>query len=604
MDAHKIGLFIKELRVEKGLTQMALANALSISDKTISKWECGLGTPDIALLKSISSFFNITVDELLLGEKAVKDTTTPLAKAVKSGIIALFDYDKQGRGNNLSFPDESGKTFLEYFVEFELYDYLRVFISWATRRMRKSLNNSSFSFFRHASDTYIQYQHLSGKQSKIQFDDDTIKFLNKQSGTMGLQSFYLTAFHTNIEKIFVGLIEKRQYELAEEILDRLRLRNKKYTEIALGLGCSFEVSRCFANNGEHQELENTELLKNGTYYEKERITFLETYDKNKIDSSINAKTLPTELQRKDILNVAITNEDDELICKMLDYEIELHDRNLVKFETEILTIRRFLIHRFIDYFGTHKKKELFRKYVSKETVDRLFYCRDKKSNYITNKFIHNRLSSNEIDCYRDYALDVLKNPKIHLEDSSVPGSSINNYIFDHEDSMMYEIIQKYHIRPKMSAGEELSKEYKRLVFEERYSYKKDKKINLDRIIAFVESNKEQHEGMAKLAKKFRSTETRYSSMTYKEYFVSEIKKDRTPSKAQSRNPIIYKLWKINDFDFFLRVVHNLDYDDIERDIREYQPEIGDLEKIRWVLENITRALSNSDLALLFLTNNH
>jgi len=600
MDAHKIGLFIKELRVEKGLTQMALANALSISDKTISKWECGLGTPDIALLKSISSFFNITVDELLLGERAVKDMTTPLAKAVKSGIIALFDYDKQGRGNNLSFQDESGKTFLEYFVEFELYDYLRVFISLATRT-RKNLN---FTFFRPASETYLVHYGLSGKQSKIQLDDETIKFLKNQSGTMGLQSFYLTAFHTNIEKIFVGLIEKRQYELAEEILDRLRLRNKKYTEIALGLGCSFEVSRCFANNREHQELENTELLKNGTYYEKERITLLETYDKNKIDSSINAKTLLTEIQRKDILNVAITNEDDELICKMLDYEIELHDRNLVKFETENPTIRQFLIHRSIDYFGTHKKKELFRKYVSKETVDRLLYRMYESSNYITNKFIHNSLSSNEIDCYRDYALDVLKNPKIHLEGSSVPGSSINNYIFDHEDSMMYEIIQKYHIRPKMSAGEEISKEYKRLVFEERYSYKKDKKINLDRIIAFVESNKEQHEGMAKLAKKFRSTETRYSSMTYKEYFVSEIKKDRTPSKAQSRNPIIYKLWRINDFDFFLRVVRDLDYEDIESDIRQYQPEIGDLEKIRWVLENITRALSNSDLALLFLTNNH
>ena len=50
MDQEKIGLFIKQLRNEKNLTQQELADKLSVSFKTISKWECGKGMPDIGML--------------------------------------------------------------------------------------------------------------------------------------------------------------------------------------------------------------------------------------------------------------------------------------------------------------------------------------------------------------------------------------------------------------------------------------------------------------------------------------------------------------------------------------------------------------------------
>ena len=46
MDQEKIGLFIKQLRNEKNLTQQELADKLSVSFKTISKWECGKGLPE------------------------------------------------------------------------------------------------------------------------------------------------------------------------------------------------------------------------------------------------------------------------------------------------------------------------------------------------------------------------------------------------------------------------------------------------------------------------------------------------------------------------------------------------------------------------------
>ena len=50
MDQLKTGKFIAEMRKEQGLTQRALAEKLMISDKTVSKWECGNGFPDISLM--------------------------------------------------------------------------------------------------------------------------------------------------------------------------------------------------------------------------------------------------------------------------------------------------------------------------------------------------------------------------------------------------------------------------------------------------------------------------------------------------------------------------------------------------------------------------
>ena len=50
MDQIKIGKFIAKTRKEKDMTQRELADALMISDKTVSKWECGKGLPEVSLM--------------------------------------------------------------------------------------------------------------------------------------------------------------------------------------------------------------------------------------------------------------------------------------------------------------------------------------------------------------------------------------------------------------------------------------------------------------------------------------------------------------------------------------------------------------------------
>ncbi len=68
MDHIKIGQLIYKLRKEKHLTQLQLAQQMHISDKTISKWERGLGCPDISLLPRLSEIFNVDLEKLLSGE--------------------------------------------------------------------------------------------------------------------------------------------------------------------------------------------------------------------------------------------------------------------------------------------------------------------------------------------------------------------------------------------------------------------------------------------------------------------------------------------------------------------------------------------------------
>lgn len=62
---------LKELRIQKGLTQEELAEALFVSRTAISKWESGRGLPSIDSLKAIADYFGLTIDELLTSRQVL-----------------------------------------------------------------------------------------------------------------------------------------------------------------------------------------------------------------------------------------------------------------------------------------------------------------------------------------------------------------------------------------------------------------------------------------------------------------------------------------------------------------------------------------------------
>ena len=73
MDQIKIGRFVARERKRKGYTQRQLADILGISDKTVSKWECGNGFPEVSFLLPLCAELDISVNELLAGERVSED---------------------------------------------------------------------------------------------------------------------------------------------------------------------------------------------------------------------------------------------------------------------------------------------------------------------------------------------------------------------------------------------------------------------------------------------------------------------------------------------------------------------------------------------------
>lgn len=68
MDTKKIGKFISDARKKKKFTQAELGEYLNVTDKAVSKWECGKCLPDSSLFEEISKVLEVSMIELLKGE--------------------------------------------------------------------------------------------------------------------------------------------------------------------------------------------------------------------------------------------------------------------------------------------------------------------------------------------------------------------------------------------------------------------------------------------------------------------------------------------------------------------------------------------------------
>ena len=73
MNTQDFGKFVAELRKEKGMTQMQLAEKLNVTDKAVSRWETGKNFPDIEIFEDLSKTLEVSVSELLEGKRIEKE---------------------------------------------------------------------------------------------------------------------------------------------------------------------------------------------------------------------------------------------------------------------------------------------------------------------------------------------------------------------------------------------------------------------------------------------------------------------------------------------------------------------------------------------------
>lgn len=96
MDAKKFGSFLQTRRRELGLTQSQLGEKLGVTDKAISRWERGVGFPDISLLEPLAAALGLTVVELMRSER-MEQEAIPTEKADQAVIETLDLAQEQSR---------------------------------------------------------------------------------------------------------------------------------------------------------------------------------------------------------------------------------------------------------------------------------------------------------------------------------------------------------------------------------------------------------------------------------------------------------------------------------------------------------------------------
>lgn len=93
MDAKGLGLLIAKLRKQNGLTQSQLAKKLNISDKAVSRWENGIGFPEVTLFPELARTLGVSVDHLMTGERK----GIAVAGSIITDIIKTIEFfPKQG----------------------------------------------------------------------------------------------------------------------------------------------------------------------------------------------------------------------------------------------------------------------------------------------------------------------------------------------------------------------------------------------------------------------------------------------------------------------------------------------------------------------------
>ena len=118
MNQIKIGKFIAEMRKEQNLTQLDLAEKLGISNKTVSKWECGKGMPDYAVMEDLCEILKININDLLSGER-----------------LSQQEYTKKAEENMMSLIQESSQNHVRdtrAWIEFIIGIVVLAFVVWLT----------------------------------------------------------------------------------------------------------------------------------------------------------------------------------------------------------------------------------------------------------------------------------------------------------------------------------------------------------------------------------------------------------------------------------------------------------------------------------------
>ncbi len=268
MNYDKIGNFIKKLRSEKGLTQKDLAKKIGVTDKAISKWERGLGCPDVSLLEDLSKELDVSILELLKGEKIDNIDIEKSNKYIKEGAIYSKNITKDKIRNAISYTIlgivicivlyigylnvihyiNSNKTYTYEAIEYE--NDLRSIIDKIDNKIEILKNNQgiySDEDYNEIKNNIFEYYNLL-KQNKLYdvlYNHKTIKYKTKDISLFTLD--YRLKYLINTRDIIEIIIKYNNKEIYSNIFHNYKLLPYIASNLNNGLYYSYKYSLTLDN---------------------------------------------------------------------------------------------------------------------------------------------------------------------------------------------------------------------------------------------------------------------------------------------------------------------------------------------------------------------
>ena len=341
MDAYKIGQFIKQLRTERNLSQYQLADMIPITRQAVSKWERGVSVADSLTLIKLAEIFDVTVDELLTGERKNKDTSDKMKEVTLSMVDENISKGKKIKKIvivNVIIVAVLALLFLAYYF-FNSYNSMKFY----------RVSGKSENFLQDKGILVVTKQKIYFQSGKIECADD-IKINELNLYLKNGKKEYL--IYSNNDSNFL-IIDHFGYNSYFKYNDIDKLIKKLYLEIVYNDGKKEKIHLQITN-----DFSNTNLL----FFDVSTLL-------DKVRLKNNAKLLPKEIIDKDDSTTKNSKEDNKSKNKSKsenDIKDKLENKN---------TDKNANIENVFDYNKVEDKIESNDK--SKEYEKILYYLENK-----------------------------------------------------------------------------------------------------------------------------------------------------------------------------------------------------------------------------------
>ena len=131
MDTYQFGRFVAERRKELNMTQRDLAAKIQVTDKAVSRWERGLGFPDITTIEDLANALDVSITELMRSERTTEQISAAETEAVVTEVVQAAGADLEERRRLIAYTF-AGTTVLLSVLEILLS------IQWDAARLQLS----------------------------------------------------------------------------------------------------------------------------------------------------------------------------------------------------------------------------------------------------------------------------------------------------------------------------------------------------------------------------------------------------------------------------------------------------------------------------------